>query len=64
MRIVKREPPGETSQRWKRAEELELGMPMEEPLVSVETSGARRVQDRYHAKIGLKGELSKLLEGR
>ncbi len=52
MRFVKRVPPGETSQRWKRAEELELGMPMEEPLVSVETSGARRVQDRYHAKMG------------
>ncbi len=64
MRFVKRDLPGETSQRWKHAEELELGAPMEEPLVSVETSGARRAQGRYHARNGLKGELSKLPEGK
>ncbi len=55
MRFAKRVPPGGTSQRWKLVEELELGEPMEESLVSVETSGARRAQDRYHARSGRKG---------
>ena len=64
MRFVKRVRPGETSQRWKHAEELEVGMPMEEPLVSVEAFRARRAQGRYHAKIGLEGKLSQLPEGK
>ena len=64
MRFVKRVRPGETSQRWKHAEELEVGVPMEEPLVSVEAFSARRAQGRYHAKIGLKGKLSQLPEGK
>ena len=63
MRFAKRVPPGGTSQRWKHAEELELGAPMEESLVSVEPSGARGTQGRYHANMG-KGELSKLPEGK
>ena len=64
MRFVKRVRPGETSQRWKHAEELEIGMPMEEPLVSVEAFRAQRAQGRYHSKIGLKGKLSQLPEGK
>jgi len=52
MRFVKRVRPGETSQRWKHAEELEVGMPMEEPVVSVEAFRVRRAQGRYHVKIG------------
>ena len=38
-----------------RTEDLELGEPMEESLVSVEPSGARRTWGRYHANAGLKG---------
>jgi hypothetical protein len=37
---------------------------MEEPLVSVEAFRARRDQGRYYAKIGLKGKLSQLPEGK
>ena len=37
---------------------------MEEPLVSVEAFRARRAQGRYYAKIGLKGKLSQLPEGK
>jgi len=55
MRFAKCVPPGGTSQRWKLAEDLELGGPMEEPLVSVVTSGARGAQGRYHARSGKKG---------
>ena len=35
---------------------------MEEPLVSVVTSGARRTQDRYHARSGKKGSLVRCLK--
>ena len=64
MRFAKRDSPGGTSQRWKLVEELELGEPMEESLVSVVTSGARRAQDRYHARSGKKGScVSYLKEG-
>ena len=64
MRFVKRDSPGGTPQRWEHAEELELGAPMEEPLVSVESSGARRDPASLPREGWVKGELSQLPEGR